>query len=88
MHNQKNIEIFYVLVFPISKHMSSKTINLLSILAAFGMIAAGITALYDEDLLFTGIGIYFISKGFFVISLMQKMQNKSNRNCCSNNTKS
>ena len=57
-------------------------------MAAFGMIAAGITAIYDEDLLFTGIGIYFISKGFFVISLMQKMQNKSNRNCCSNNTKS
>ena len=50
--------------------MSSKTINLLSILAAFGMIAVGITALYDEDLLFRAIGIYFVSKGFFVISLM------------------
>ena len=88
MHNQKNIEIFYVLVFPKSKHMSSKTINLLSIFAAFGMIAAGITALYDEDLLFRAIGIYFVSKGFFVISLMQKMQKKSKHNCCSNNTKS
>ncbi len=88
MLNQKNIQIFNILIVPKSKHMNSKTINLLSILAAFGMIAAGITAIYDEDLLFTGIGIYFISKGFFVISLMQKMQNKSNRNCCSNNTKS
>ena len=87
MHNQKNIKIFYILVFPKSKHMSSKTINLLSILAAFGMIAAGITALYDEDLLFRAIGIYFVSKGFFVISLMQKMQKKSKHNCCSNNTK-
>ena len=76
------------MVFPKSKHMSSKTINLLSILAAFGMIAAGITALYDEDLLFRAIGIYFVSKGFFVISLMQKMQKKSKHNCCSNNTKS
>ncbi len=88
MHNQKNIKIFYILVFPKSKHMSSKTINLLSILSAFGMIAAGITALYDEDLLFRAIGIYFVSKGFFVISLMQKMQKKSKHNCCSNNTKS
>ena len=76
------------MVFPKSKHMSSKTINLLSILAAFGMIAAGITAFYDEDLLFRAIGIYFVSKGFFVISLMQKMQKKSKHNCCSNNTKS
>ncbi len=76
------------MVFPKSKHMSSKTINLLSIFAAFGMIAAGITALYDEDLLFRAIGIYFVSKGFFVISLMQKMQKKSKHNCCSNNTKS
>ena len=76
------------MVFPKSKHMSSKTINLLSILAAFGMMAAGITALYDEDLLFRAIGIYFVSKGFFVISPMQKMQKKSKHNCCSNNTKS
>ena len=38
-----------MLVVPKSKHMNSKTINLLSILAAFGMIAAGITAIYDED---------------------------------------
>ena len=53
--------------------MSSKTIYLLVILVAFGMIAAGITAIYDEDLLFTGIGIYFISKGFFVVSLMLKI---------------
>ena len=68
--------------------MNSKTINVLSILAAFGMIAAGIAALYDEDLLFSGIGLYFVSKGFFVISLMQKLQNKSKCNCCSNNTKS
>jgi len=54
--------------------MNSKTTNILSILAAFGMIAAGITAIYDEDLLFTGIGIYFISKGFFVVSVMQKLK--------------
>ena len=58
--------------------MNSKTINLLSILAAFDMIAAGIKAIYDEDLLFTGIGIYFISKGFFVISLMKKCKKKVN----------
>ena len=56
--------------------MNSKTINLLSILAAFEMIAAGIKAIYDEDMLFTGIGIYFISKGFFVISLMKKCKKK------------
>ena len=68
--------------------MNSKTINLLIILATFGMIAAGITAIYDEDLLFTSIGIYFISKGFFVISLMQNIQSRSNCNCGSNNTKS
>jgi len=62
--------------------MNSKTTNILSILAAFGMIAAGITAIYDEDLLFTGIGIYFISKGFFVVSLMQKIKKVDNGNCC------
>ena len=53
------------MVFPKSKHMSSKTINLLSILAAFGMIAVGITALYDEDLLFRAIGIYFCFQRLF-----------------------
>jgi hypothetical protein len=46
--------------------MSAKTSNLLNILAAFGMIAAGIIAIYDEDMLFTAIGIYFICKGLFV----------------------
>ena len=76
MLNQKNIQIFNILVVPKSKHMNSKTIKLLSILAAFGMIAAGITARYDEDLLFRAIGIYFVSKGFFVISLMQKNAKK------------
>jgi len=59
--------------------MKSKTINLLSNLSAFSMIVGGIVALYKEDYLYVGIGIYFIAKGLFVYSLMQKMQEK--RNC-------
>jgi hypothetical protein len=59
--------------------MKSKAINLLSILAAFGMIGGGILALYKEDFLYIAIGVYFIAKGIFVFSLMQKMQEK--RSC-------
>jgi hypothetical protein len=59
--------------------MKSKTINLLSILAAFGMIGGGILALYKEDYLYAAIGIYFIAKGLFVFALMQKVQEKK---CC------
>jgi hypothetical protein len=58
--------------------MNLKTINLFIILATFGIIAAGIMAIYVEDILFTSIGLYFISKGFFVISLMRKIQSRSN----------
>jgi hypothetical protein len=68
--------------------MTAKTSNLLNILAAFGMIAAGIIAIYDEDMLFTTIGIYFICKGFFVTSLMQHIQKSIKTNCCSTITKS
>jgi hypothetical protein len=68
--------------------MKLKTSNILSLLAAFGMIAAGITAIYDEDMVFTAICIYFICKGLFVISLMQHIQIGIKRNCCSNNTNS
>jgi hypothetical protein len=68
--------------------MNSKTSNILSVLAAFGMIAAGITAIYDEEYLYVAIGIYFISKGFFVTSLMQHIQKGIKRNCCSNDTDS
>jgi hypothetical protein len=52
------------------------------------MIAAGIIAIYDEDMLFTAIGIYFICKGFFVTSLMQHIQKSIKTNCCSTITKS
>jgi hypothetical protein len=68
--------------------MTAKTSNLLNILAAFGMIAAGIIAIYDEDMLFTAIGIYFICKGFFVTSLKQHIQKSIKTNCCSTITKS
>jgi hypothetical protein len=68
--------------------MSAKTSNLLNILAAFGMIAAGIIAIYDEDMLFTAIGIYFICKGLFVTSLMQHIQKGIKSNCRSTITKS
>jgi hypothetical protein len=68
--------------------MNSKTSNTLSVLAAFGMIAAGITAIYDEEYLFVATGIYFISKGFFVTSLMQHIQKGIKSNSCSNVTKS
>jgi hypothetical protein len=56
--------------------MNAKTTNLIGILAAFGMIAAGITALYDEEKLFIAVGLYFISKGFFVVSIIQKNASK------------
>jgi len=59
--------------------MSAKTSNLLNILVAFGMIAAGIIAIYDEDMLFTAIGIYFICKGLFVTSLMQHIQKTASK---------
>ena len=59
--------------------MSAKTSNLLNILVAFGMIAAGIIAIYDEDMLFTTIGIYFICKGLFVTSLMQHIQKTASK---------
>jgi hypothetical protein len=52
------------------------------------MIAAGILAIYDEDMLFIPIGIYFICKGFLVTSLMQHIQKSNKSNCCSNITKS
>ena len=68
--------------------MTAKTSNLLNILAAFGMIAAGIIAIYDEDMLFTAIGIYFICKGLFVTSLIQHIQKGIKSNCRSNITKS
>jgi hypothetical protein len=68
--------------------MTAKTSNLLNILAAFGMIAAGIIAIYDEDMLFTAIGIYFICKGLFVTSLMQHIQKGIKSNCRSTITKS
>jgi hypothetical protein len=68
--------------------MNAKTSNLLNILAAFGMIAAGIIAIYDEDMLFTAIGIYFICKGLFVTSLIQHIQKGIKSNCRSNITKS
>jgi hypothetical protein len=68
--------------------MNAKTSNLLNILAAFGMIAAGIIAIYDEDMLFTAIGIYFICKGLFVTSLMQHIQKGIKSNCRSTITKS
>ena len=68
--------------------MTAKTSNLLNILAAFGMITAGIIAIYDEDMLFTAIGIYFICKGFFVTSLMQHIQKGIKSNSCSTITKS
>jgi len=58
--------------------MKSKSLNLLSIVAAIAMIAGGILAIYNDDYLFTAIGIYFIAKGLFVFTLMQKMQQK----CC------
>ena len=48
--------------------MKSKTLNLLSILATFGMITGVILAIFDEDKIFTAIGIYFIAKGLFVIA--------------------
>jgi uncharacterized membrane protein len=56
--------------------MNAKTTNLIGILAAFGMIAAGITALYDEEKLFIAVGLYFISKGFFIVSIIQKNASK------------
>ena len=59
--------------------MKSKSLNLLSVLAAFGMIAAGILAIYNDDYLFAAIGVYFIAKGIFVFALMQRMQQKR---CC------
>jgi hypothetical protein len=48
--------------------MKSKTLNLLSILANFGMITGGILSIFDEDKIFTAIGIYFIAKRLFVIA--------------------
>jgi hypothetical protein len=68
--------------------MNTKTYNLLNILAAFGMIAAGIIAIYDQAMLFTAIGIYFICKGLFVTSLMRHIQKGIKSNCCSNVTDS
>jgi len=56
--------------------MKFKTTNLLSTLAAIGMIAGGVLALYKEDYLYAAIGIYFIAKGFFVFSLMRNLQRK------------
>ena len=53
--------------------MKTKTLNLLSLLSALGMIAAGILALYNDDYLFTAVGIYFIAKGLFVFTLVQKV---------------
>jgi uncharacterized membrane protein len=73
MFNKKKNKIFLIFITPKSKYMNAKTTNLLGILAAFGMIAAGITTLYDEEKLLIAVGLYFISKGFFVVSLMQKM---------------
>ncbi|NCG05246.1 MAG: hypothetical protein GWO82_07955 [Bacteroidetes bacterium] len=55
--------------------MKSKSLNLLGVLAAFGMIAAGILAIYNDDYLFAAVGVYFIAKGIFVFTLMQKIHN-------------
>ncbi len=64
--------------------MKSKTYNLLSIIAAFYMVGAGILAIYNEDMLYTSIGIYFIAKGLFVLTLMQRL---AKSNCCNNTSK-
>jgi hypothetical protein len=48
------------------------------------MIGAGILAIYNEDMLYTSIGIYFIAKGFFVFALMQRL---AKSNCCNNTSK-
>jgi hypothetical protein len=64
--------------------MKSKTYNLLSIVAAFGMIGGGILAIYNEDSLNVALGIYFIAKGLFVMSLMQSIRSKSCCNCNQN----
>ena len=66
--------------------MNAKTTNLLGILASFGMIAAGITTLYDEETILIAVGLYFISKGFFVVSLIQKMHNNVKDNCSADKT--
>ncbi|MDG1822726.1 MAG: hypothetical protein P8H25_05065 [Flavobacteriaceae bacterium] len=62
--------------------MKTKTINILSLLAAIGMIGGGISAIYNEDHLVIAIGIYFIAKGLFVFSLVKSLQKKC-CDCCS-----
>ena len=54
--------IFCIFEKPKFLYIKSKTLNLLSILATFGMIAGGILAIYDEYKIFTAIVIYFIAK--------------------------
>ena len=61
--------------------MKLKSFNLLSIVAALGMIGGGILAIYDEEAVYVALGIYFIAKGFFVLSLMQRLKRMS-CNCC------
>jgi len=49
-----------------------------------GMIGGGILAIYNEEMMYTAIGIYFIAKGLFVMSLMQSIRSKSCCNCNQN----
>ena len=74
------MRIFCIFERPKFLYMKSKTLNLLSILATFGMITGEILAIFDEDKIFTAIGIYFIAKGLFVIALTQKLHQKSDVN--------
>jgi hypothetical protein len=62
------MRIFCIFKRPKFLYMKSKTLNLLSILANFGMITGGILSIFDEDKIFTAIGIYFIAKRLFVIA--------------------
>jgi hypothetical protein len=64
--------------------METKTLNILSLLSAIGMIGGGILAIYNEDLVIVAVGIYFIAKGLFVFSLMKNLH-KKRCGCCSSN---
>lgn len=62
--------------------METKTLNILILLSAIGMIGGGILAIYNEDFVVVAVGIYFIAKGLFVFSLMKNLQ-KKRCDCCS-----
>tara|TARA_B110000858_G_scaffold184574_1_gene225914 strand:+ start:730 stop:930 length:201 start_codon:yes stop_codon:yes gene_type:complete len=62
--------------------METKTLNILILLSAIGMIGGGILTIYNEDLVVVAVGIYFIAKGLFVFSLMKNLQKKC-CDCCS-----